>query len=118
MRKNSTQMNKFPFYSHFAIKMIFDDIAVDQSLIEIMSKTIVNGLNLNIVKECEYEFPNQGYTRVYVLSKSHLVFHTWPENHAVHVDLMTCDENVNKGRIQSTFSVIQTQETEIRELIY
>lgn len=111
-------MNNFPFYNHFAIKIIFDGITINKDLVTKLGKKIIEELNVNVVKECDYEFTAHGYTKIYILSQSHLIFHTWPESNALHVDLMTCDENINKEMVENVFSSVQAQDIKIQELIY
>lgn len=64
----------------------------DNSLeaIEELAESIIDNLDLNVVKKLSHMFLPKGITLVYVLSESHLVVHTWPELGTIHVDLVTC----------------------------
>lgn len=111
-------MNNFPFYNHFAIKMILDKTIIDKGFINELAVKIISGLKLTVVKESDFEFTEHGYTKVFILSQSHLIFHTWPENSAVHTDLMTCSAGVTKKEIEEIFSRIDITELSIQELVY
>lgn len=47
-------------------------------------------LQLNIVKKTHTVFEPIGLTLVYILSQSHIAFHTWPEFNTLHIDLVSC----------------------------
>ena len=111
-------MNNFPFYNHFAIKMVLSETLIDKGFINELATKIVAGLRLTVVKESDFEFTEHGYTKVFILSQSHLIFHTWPENGAVHIDLMTCSAGIGKKEIEEIFLGVSKTEIRIQELIY
>jgi S-adenosylmethionine/arginine decarboxylase-like enzyme len=65
---------------------------IDDSLesVEKLAKNIVLDLNLKIVKKVFYIFKPQGITFGYILSQSHLMISTYPENKKIHIDLVMC----------------------------
>lgn len=68
-------MNNFPFYKHWVIKIAFNEqIAIDKLLVENLGKQLISELKLNVVRESDYEFGNHGFTKIYILSQSHLIF--------------------------------------------
>lgn len=79
-----------PIINHF-VAVITSDI-FDNSIRKIndVAQSIVEDMNLNVVKKINHLFSPQGVTLVYILSESHLIIHTWPESGMVHVDLVTC----------------------------
>lgn len=84
-------MTNFPFFQHYAIKMVFQkEIMIDEKLVDKIASLLVETLKLNVVNQGKYEFTNNGLTKFWILSQSHLVIHSWPENNAIHIDLMTC----------------------------
>ena len=84
-------MNNFPFFQHYAIKIIFNNsIVINESLIDKIADLLINRFQLKVVNQTKHEFTNNGLTKCWVLSQSHLIIHSWPENDALHVDLMTC----------------------------
>lgn len=46
-----------------------------------------------ILNQCDYVFPPDGLTLVYLLSESHASIHTYPEHGACFVDLFTCGQH-------------------------
>ena len=64
----------------------------DNSLefVEELAEGIISDLNLNVVKKISHIFIPNGITLGYILSQSHLVVHTYPENGVIHVDLAMC----------------------------
>lgn len=57
-----------------------------------VAEVIAEELSLNILKVADHHFSPHGYTAVYLLSESHMSFHTWPENKLIAFDLFTCGE--------------------------
>jgi len=53
---------------------------------------------------------------VWVLSQSHLVCHTWPEKHAVHIDLMTCAPTVKHMDVEAVIAGVRAQAASVRQL--
>jgi S-adenosylmethionine decarboxylase len=45
-----------------------------------------------VLNSCSWEFPENGFTMVILLSESHASIHTYPEHNACFVDLFTCGE--------------------------
>lgn len=89
-------MNNFPFFQHYAIKIVFQkNVLIDENLINGIANLIIVKFKLKVVNEGRHEFTNNGFTKFWVLSQSHLVIHTWPENSAMHIDLMTCSSLVH-----------------------
>ncbi len=89
-------MNKFPFFQHHAVKIIFqNDVSVDEALIDKTAELMIKEFNLKVVGQGKHKFANDGFTKFWTLSQSHLIIHSWPENNAIHVDLMTCSTLIN-----------------------
>lgn len=51
---------------------------------------VVHYAQLSVVKKEFHEFKGFGLTGFYLLSESHLAFHTWPEEKYIAIDLFTC----------------------------
>jgi S-adenosylmethionine decarboxylase len=60
---------------------------VEQALREIVDATDVTLLDLRV-----YPFQPIGVTGVAIVSESHIMIHTWPENGYAAVDIFTCGE--------------------------
>lgn len=112
-------MIKFPYYNHFAVKMILkNEVELDHIFAADISAKIIKSLGLKVVHETDCEFTLQGLTKVWVLSQSHMILHTWPENQAVHIDLMTCSGKITKDELKRVLDSVETKEVEIAELVY
>lgn len=70
----------------------------DNSLgfIEKLSENIISNLDLKVVKKMSYIFNPIGITLGYILSQSHLLVHTYPENRVIHIDLVICSDRSKK----------------------
>jgi predicted methyltransferase len=97
---------KFPFYNHWEIECtVLDSQTIDETYVDSLIKIIVEDLNLTVVSTSKHLFPSYGgLTKVYILSQSHLVVHTWPESSSLHFDLMTCSSSVNSTDVRAAFS--------------
>ncbi len=97
---------KFPFYNHWEIELtVQKSQKVDEKYIDSLVDIIVKSLKLNVVSSAQHLFPKYGgLTKVYILSQSHLIVHTWPEHSSLHFDLMTCSSGVNSTDVKGIFS--------------
>lgn len=85
-------MSKFtPIIDHFSISFHLDD-GFPNSLKELREKAaeLADFLQLIVVKEAYHVFKPGGITFVYILSQSHMAFHTWPESNIIHIDILSC----------------------------
>lgn len=103
--KNKMDKN-FPYYNHWEVEVtVLASQIVDENYIDSLVKTVIQGLKFNIVSASKHIFPGfGGLTKVYILSQSHLVVHTWPEFSSIHFDLMTCSSSVNSTDVKAVFS--------------
>ncbi|MFA6007409.1 MAG: S-adenosylmethionine decarboxylase [Candidatus Shapirobacteria bacterium] len=101
-------MNNFPFYNHWQIEIfVKDSQKIDEAYVDSLAKFIIDSLKLNVVSTTKHYFPSHdGLTKIYVLSQSHLVIHTWPEFSALHFDLMTCSPTVIDSDVKKIFSLL------------
>jgi len=89
-------MNKFPFFQHHAVKIIFhNSTCVSEALIDKTAELMIKEFNLKVVDQGKHKFTNDGFTKFWILSQSHLIIHSWPEDNALHIDLMTCSHLKN-----------------------
>jgi S-adenosylmethionine decarboxylase proenzyme len=54
------------------------------------AEQIADRLDLKIIASRSHSFEPQGQTSVFLLSESHMSFHTWPEHRHVAFDLFSC----------------------------
>lgn len=93
------RMSNFPFYRHWQIRLSEIKETIDGEWTEKRIEEMIKGLDLRVVEKSEHVFDNGGLTIVRILSQSHLVVHTWPENQCVHLDLMTCSEEITRAKM-------------------
>jgi len=72
--------------------------AFDNSLefAEDLADGVVSDLDLKVVKKMSHIFSPTGITLSYILSQSHLVIHTYPEENIIHIDLAMCSDRSEK----------------------
>jgi len=75
--------------------------------------------NLTILFKTGHNFTPYGFTRVYVLSESHVIFHSWPENQYLNIDLLSCKKilPINEIRVIAQ-KVFKTNDVKVRSVIY
>lgn len=70
-------------------------------------KQILQQENTKCLGEFLHIFPNNSFSVVVVLAESHISIHTWPERHAVQLDVFLCNYiNDNTQKCQSIFDKI------------
>jgi len=113
-------MINFPYFQHYVVKLIFSKEAeLDEKFIDNMSDLLIKTLKLKVVHQGKHEFSNNGLTKFWVLSQSHLVVHSWPENSAVHIDLMTCSSpTIAAETIKKCFSPLNPKNIVVTKLEY
>jgi len=75
--------------------------------------------NLTILFKAGHNFTPYGFTRVYVLSESHIIFHSWPENKYLNIDLLSCKKILSTNKIRViTQKVFKTNKVKVRSVKY
>ncbi len=101
-------MNNFPEYSHHLVELVFEGgIDINEKLADSIADRLISELSLTVVGNQKHIFDNGGLTKIWILSQSHLVIHTWPEWRAIHLDLMTCGEMIDIKRLDGVLSEIR-----------
>ena len=58
---------------------------------DIYIQNSITNNNMNLISKNIYHFSDDGaFTSLYLLSESHISFHTWPENKYIAIDAFTC----------------------------
>ena len=60
---------------------------------KIISKKIVDELQLTVVGGSSHQFQPHGYTLLYLLSESHYSIHTYPEYQSCYIDIFCCNKD-------------------------
>ncbi len=79
----------------------------------------INKCGLNIVKEVNHNFSPKGFTLAFVLSESHIIFHSWPENNYLNIDFMSCTPIIPlENIVKFAKEVFKSNKIKIREIKY
>ncbi len=82
-----------PRLNHHIVE-IFDfgvDLMSNEHHLEKLISEFISRNSLVVLRQYMFNFQPQGMTLIYVLSASHLIVHTWPENRYLHLDMLRCD---------------------------
>lgn len=94
-------MNKRPFIEHIVIE-IFDIKGINKAEnVYGKIKDFIKKCGLNVVGKTKYNFSPRGFTLAFVLSESHIIFHSWPEKDYLNIDFMSCKSVKSKNEIIS-----------------
>ena len=70
-----------------------DSAALDESaLVKNLLTEFCSRCGLTILKTTSHRFKPQGLTTVFVLSESHIAYHSWPERGYAAIDFISCRE--------------------------
>lgn len=89
--KNKFTLPNLPVTDQFVIWVRYKkSFPRDLNAVKNLVDSLATNLGLKIVKHSSHLFNPGGITYVAILSQSHLVIHTWPEQNVMRVDLVTC----------------------------
>jgi S-adenosylmethionine decarboxylase len=72
------------------------DLLSDKTLILNTLKKVVEVLDMHLIKSFIHKFnPGGGVSALFLISESHIAFHSWPEIGFADVEIVTCKENAN-----------------------
>ncbi len=60
-----------------------------------LANEIIEKVGLNVIKQINHQFQPWGYTALYLLSESHMSFHSYVEKKCLSFDLYCCNPNLN-----------------------
>ena len=112
-------LSKRPYIEHIVIEIF--NIKNVNTVEEVYSqiKSFINKCRLNVVKEISHNFSPKGFTLAFVLSESHIIFHSWSENNYLNIDLMSCIPITNKKRIiKFAKEIFKSNKVILREIEY
>ena len=76
-------------------------LAFKKSNVKFMIKNIVDIFDLNIVGYCYKNFGGKYmHSGVYLLSESHIAWHTFPEYGFINVSITTCGKRIKKSKLK------------------
>lgn len=88
--------------------------------VEELGQKVILDLNLTVVNKMSHIFSPAGITMGYILSQSHLIIHTYPENGIIHVDLVMCsdhNETEFKDSLTQALSKYDVHSIEIKSVV-
>ncbi|MFW6026074.1 MAG: adenosylmethionine decarboxylase [Candidatus Woesearchaeota archaeon] len=112
--------NKRPSIDHLVLELFEIPLKLDRiEDIDSKLKDFVKKCNLVVVKEDGHNFSPFGFTRVFVLSESHIIFHSWPENDYLNIDLMSCKKLNNYKEIKKIAEkIFKTKKIKLKKIEY
>lgn len=109
-----------PYFRHFVVELecSFKE-ANSLDWIKTKIASLINNLDIRVLKSVEHLFQPQGIATLYIISSSHMAVHTWPENNYIHIELLTCSRNKKLDDLDLVIKEIFPGSTyKITELIY
>lgn len=120
-KKDVAFYSDIPYKDHFILEIFGINkelISSSESSRELILR-LREKLNFKIIHEFFYQFQPGGITGVLILSQSHLAIHTWPEFGYVHIDLMTCSEEIDFSNLERYIEeIFKPEYYEIAEFLY
>lgn len=110
-----------PLIKHFIALVSTSKTSGSLFFVKKLAKSIINELKLKVVKEDYYQFKPIGITYCLILSQSHLIIHTYPENQLIHIDLVVCakiDKENFKKAVEKFFCHQDNLSIKIKEIKY
>lgn len=83
---------------------------------EICASLIKNNMTLLNKVVHFFDGPEGAFTSLYLLSESHLSFHSWPEYNYIAVDIFTCGKCQPKNIIDDISLILNARKINIRTL--
>lgn len=96
----------------------FDLLNGKQKFLKTATKMAGN-LNLTILNTFIHKFDPHGLSLIFVISQSHIAIHTWPEFGYLHLDILTCSEDSDLGKLPEVFQkAFNPQKFECKKISY
>ena len=64
-----------------------------------LANEIIEKSGLTVVNQIHHQFQPWGYTSLYLLSESHMSFHSYPEKKCLSFDLYCCNPNLDAKEV-------------------
>lgn len=84
--------NSIPLIKQFIAVIRMKPFENSREFIEGLAQIIIADLNLKVVDKVAHNFTPVGITFGFILSQSHLIMHTFPEDGVLHIDLVVCSD--------------------------
>jgi len=114
--------------THFIVDLfeidnnVFETILSEENYMIFFNKIIESSLNDNkmtLISKSVHHFHNLSgaFTSLYLLSESHLSFHSWPEHNYIACDIFTCGDCDTKQIVDDIISVLKPKRINIEKLV-
>jgi len=97
------------------IELINDEIRLKK-----IFKRFIKESNINVIGYKFHKFKPHGITGVYLLSESHISFHTWPEYNKISIDIYTCEienDNLISKNIKNMINSFSSKSYQLNKII-
>jgi S-adenosylmethionine decarboxylase proenzyme len=112
LKKNIALVPPRPNAQHILLDVVFKEFSLALNTITFWKRLGRKALrtgNFRILDEGFFKFKPAGVSGFWLLSESHLAFHTWPEKRYVALDLFTCgDEKRTKKTLEFLVRELKT----------
>jgi len=117
----SLKKDKQPYIEHYIIECRKVDPRYLKKVadLEPLAKEFAERADLTVLKCFDYQFKPWGVSYVQIISESHAVYQTWPENGYLLIDLLSCKKLKSSSEIQAIAAeIFQTRDVKIRRISY
>ena len=95
-------MDNKPYFRHFVVEIEASFEEADSlEWIKTISNKFIEKLGIKVINSVEHRFQPQGISLLYIISSSHMAIHTWPENNYIHIELITCSQDIELEKIKT-----------------
>ncbi|MDC9583198.1 adenosylmethionine decarboxylase [Xenorhabdus sp. PR6a] len=81
---------------HYVLDVVLDDeiFLKNEHRLQVFFQDILSKTNFKVIGFLSHKFTvgGEGVTGIFLLSESHLSYHTYPESNYISIDLYTCGE--------------------------
>jgi len=119
--KTSAIENTKPYIEHYIIECqnVSPYYLKKLANLEPLAKRFAERLKLTVLSSSNHQFEPWGVTYIQVISESHVVYQTWPENNYLLIDLLSCKQLASVDEIENIVTeVFKTRKVEIRSINY
>ncbi|MFV8985322.1 adenosylmethionine decarboxylase [Serratia fonticola] len=79
---------------HYVLDVVLDDKSFlkDEHRLQVFFQNVLNKTKFNVIGFLSHKFTSggEGVTGIFLLSESHLSYHTYPESNYISIDIYTC----------------------------
>ncbi len=93
-------------------RQLIADIWLGQKLTQVELDHAISVIRseFTVLREFEHQYTPYGLTKVFILSESHCIIHTYPEQNFISIDLFVCDPSADlEGVLKKVLSHFNTK---------